>query len=205
VSRPRLLLAAAAVALLLVGIGAGAGERGRRTSGAWVLLEPVAGALASAQWVRVDAAFAAGDDARGFALAETALALDPGATTGWELLVDHQLRALASPLREPDPERRAAWVRSGLATAERGLGSARAPGDLALDAGIGLLVLLEAEELPAWPGDRAGLEAVAVDWLVRAGDLGSAVGAELARALVERGTGQDAEPERDPGPSQDGG
>lgn len=186
-NRGRVLLGAAAVLALALGLAAGAGARGEAPRGRWAVLGPLASAAASAQWVRVDLAFAAGEDGRGFDLAETAIALDPGATVGWELLVDHQIRTLGGELYEADPQRRRAWIESGLATAERGLASARAPEALALDAAIGLLVQLESQRLPAWPGGRAGLEAEALAWLERAHELGSPWARDLAAHLRERG------------------
>jgi hypothetical protein len=177
--------------LVTVGWLGGAGSE-RTARGGSSLVGPIAGVAASVQWVRVHHELRNGRDARGFALAETALALDPGATNGWSLLVDHQLRALGSHLREPDPDRRRAWIESALSTAERGLDSARDPGRLALDTAVGLWILAEADKVPSWPGGRAGLLAESSAWFERARDLGSSAAADFVRLFAEGAASQAA-------------
>ncbi|QDU68652.1 tetratricopeptide repeat protein [Engelhardtia mirabilis] len=136
------------------------------------LLGPIGRVFASAQWVRVDAAFAAGRPAQAFALAERALELDPGATEGWEILVWFQAIQLASPAREPDGERRRQWLENGLAVAARGEQSAREPAALARLAGDVLFVHADAEPATPWPGGRKALLELAQTHYRRAAELG---------------------------------
>ncbi|QDU85617.1 hypothetical protein Pla163_27490 [Planctomycetes bacterium Pla163] len=189
------------VVLVTLGWLGGAGSE-RTARGGSSLVGPIAGVAASVQWVRAHHELRNGRDARGFALAETALALDPGATNGWSLLVDHQLRALGSHLREPDPDRRRAWIESALSTAERGLVAARDPARLAVDTAVGLWILAEADDVPTWPGGRAGLVAEARAWFERARDLGSPAAADFLRLVDEEavsGAADGVEPHPGPG------
>lgn len=119
---------------------------------------PLRPLLVTVQWVRSDAAFAAGDPTRGFALAERALALAPDDPNLWEALVWRQAVELASPDRTPQAERRGAWLASGVALAERAESVVADPGRLARLAGdVLLLPLLGDGPLPEWPGGREGL------------------------------------------------
>lgn len=147
-------------------------------------LGPLSRAAASVQWVRVDDALGRGDLVRGFELAERALALDPGASHGWALLVHEQLVVRAGAEREPDPLRRRAWIESGLATAERGLRDARDPGLVAIVVGIALHVLATGDDPPPWPAREGGLAAEAEAWFRRALELGRP---EAGAFLVESG------------------
>ena len=149
------------------------------------LLGPVASAAASAQWVRVDAAIQAGRPELALARAETALALDPGATGGWKLLASHLAYDRASAERERDPERRLAWVRAGLALAERGERTARDPAELAIWQGLLRSVHAELDDLP-WPGGPATLWAGAIDDFERAARLGHPDGGILVEGAARR-------------------
>lgn len=194
------LLPLCGVVLIAIGWYGGAGSE-RTARGGSSLIGPIAGVAASVQWVRAHHELRNGRDARGFALAETALALDPGATNGWSLLVDHQLRALASHLREPDPDRRRAWIVSALRTAERGLEVARDPARLALDTAAGLWILAEADEVPTWRNGRVGLEAEAAAWFERARALGSSAANDFLELLADEAERRASNPAADlPGP-----
>lgn len=167
------VLLGAAVALQVASLPRGAPDAATEPpSVTTALLGPVAGLFASVLWVRVDAAFAAGEPARAFALAERALDLDPGATDGWSTLVWYQAVQLAAPAREPDADRRRRWLENGLAVARRGEGSAREPSALARLAGDILFVHADAEPPTPWPGGRAGLLAAAAEAYTRALRLG---------------------------------
>jgi hypothetical protein len=96
------------------------------------LLTPFAELAAELQWVRFEGALTRGEEARALALAESALALAPRITAGWKHLAAHQGYELASPLVEPDPALRAAWLASAEATLARGLELVDEPADLAL-------------------------------------------------------------------------
>jgi hypothetical protein len=149
------------------------------------LLGPTAGLAASVQWIRVGRAFRNGDAALGFARAEAALALDPGATTGWDLLASYQGFTLASAAHEADAGRRVAWLEAGVATTHRGQARAREPGSLAVTRGLMLLVHAEQDpELP-WPGGRAALLHAAEVAFREAVELGRADATVLADACRE--------------------
>jgi hypothetical protein len=144
------------------------------------LLGPVASLAASAQWVRADLAFREGREELGFARAQTALLLDPGAAEGWNFLAWHQGYDLASPEREPDPSRRLAWLRAGMETAARGERVAREPADLALLQGLMLAKTAAIDPRLAWPGGERGMWRDAAEHFERAGSLGAPLGAALA-------------------------
>lgn len=131
-----------------------------------VLLGPIAPLAAQVQWLRFHASLRRGQEARALELAESALALDPRASEGWERLAAHLLFDRASPEREPDLERRRSLVAAGLAVLERGAQQAEPRGALELLAALALL------------------SKAAVDPELRAGGA-SALRTE-ARALLER-------------------
>ena len=150
------------------------------------LLGPAASLAATVQWIRVGRAFDRGADGLAFARAETALALDPGATGGWDLLASRQALHLGSVSREPDPARRLAWLRAGLATARRGEAVAREPAALAFLAGVCLLVHAEQDPDLPWPGGAAGLWQAAAGEFERAAALGHPHADGLAASARER-------------------
>jgi len=125
------LLAAAAVAL------APRADRSREgRSPAARLLGPFADLASDVQWIRFRRALIRGDEARALRLAESALALDPRATDGWELLAWHLGFFLASPDREPDLARRRAWFDAALDVAREGARRAEHPAEMHLLRGL---------------------------------------------------------------------
>lgn len=168
--RGRIALGPLLLGAALVAVGFLALPRGAERAAA--PLGPLTRAAASVQWVRVDDALGRGDLVRGFELSERAIALDPGASHGWALLVHEQLVVRAGAEREPDPQRRRAWIESGLATAERGLREARDPGLVAIVVAVALHVLATGDDPPPWPERDGGLAAEAEAWFRRALELG---------------------------------
>jgi len=144
------------------------------------LLGPIASAAASVQWVRVYSALSEGRTDLALARGETALELDPGATSGWLALAAHMAFERASPEREPSAQRRLAWVRAALDLAARGERSARDPARIALWQGL-VLSKLAREDAPLdWAGGVRGLWLEAAEHFERASALGSEHGAPLA-------------------------
>jgi len=161
------------VGLALVAIGVALSRDVRAGQSPWGPLAPLARLAADVQWVRVDEAFRGGDPLRAFDLAERAVALDPGASRGWALLVNEQIVVLGGELRAANPTERRAWIESGLASAERGLVSAREPALVALVTALALYVQTEGEVPVDWPSHPSGLAGEARAWLERARDLGA--------------------------------
>jgi len=172
------LVAALAAVSLAERLRMPAGERGGSLP--LRLLGPIASAAASAQWVRVQSALRDGRTDLALARGQTALELDPGATSGWLLLAAHMAFERASPEREPSPERRLAWVRAALELAARGEGLARDPQRIALWQGLVLSKLAREDEPLDWPGGVRGMWLTAAGHFERAGALGSEHGAVLA-------------------------
>ena len=122
------------------------------------LLGPLRPLVVAVQWVRVENAFAAGQTARAFVLAEQALELDPQDPGLWTALVWRQAVQFASPEREPDPARRGRWLASAIDLAERGQDFVGRPGELSRLAGDVIQIQLRiGGTLPDWPGGREGL------------------------------------------------
>ena len=151
------------------------------------LLGPFASLAASVEWVRFDGAVRAGRLERAYALAERALALDPGATQGWIHLAGHLVRDRASVERSPSAAERRRWIRAGIAVLERGEASARDPEDLALSRGLAWLTVAELDEATGlgWPGGSAAAAREAIRALDRATALGHPSAARLAAAIRE--------------------
>ncbi len=137
------------------------------------LLGPVAHLIGRAQWIRVEQARLRGRHDLVFAYGASALEWDPTATHGWELLAHHQALVLGSVLREPNPQRRAEWLRAGLETARRGEQAARRPERLALLSGLLLQMHAERDDPTPWPDGNTGLWRAAHAAYVRAGTLGA--------------------------------
>ena len=147
------------------------------------LVGPIASLVASAQWVRADLAFRSGRIELFLSRAHTALRLAPDSVEGWRYLAWHQAYALASPEAEPDPERRLAWVRAGLATAAQGERVTDHPEELALLGGLILIKLPNVDPKLDWPGGMAGAWEAAAEHFDRAQRLGfdPATASELCR------------------------
>jgi hypothetical protein len=145
-----------------------------------VLAGPLAPTLAAAQWTRAVSAVHRGELGAGLARARGALALSPRSGPLWGeyawLLALH----LGSAEREPDQERRADWLRAGLAALDE---SARASGDAGgCEFARGILLYTKAQTDPelAWPGGTDALRAAAVAAIDRARVLGNAAARELS-------------------------
>ena len=118
-----------------------------RSSWLHTLLGPLAAPLARAQWVYTDAALRDGRVDLALRRADTALALDPGDTSGWLFLAHHLAFERGSIARTPDASERALWIRAGLDLLERGRDWARDPGALDLRRGAIWAALAEVDEL----------------------------------------------------------
>lgn len=149
-----------------------------RAAPALALLGPVAELAAEVQWLRFHAASRRGEEARALELAESALALAPEASEGWQVLAAHLVFDLASREREPELARRRAWFEAGLALLARGVARAAQPGELELFRGLMLLGKAESDpELD--PRGAAALLSAGAEALERAAALGDARAAEL--------------------------
>jgi hypothetical protein len=177
----RPLLWCTAIALLFApALGPRRADAPRAPSFALRLLGPIASLAASVQWVRVDSAIRAGRTDVALARAETALAIDPGSTVGWNFLSRYMALDLGSRAREPDTQRRLAWIKAALAVAERGEKSARAPSELALWRGLVLSTVVAYDEDLPWPGGAAGKWNDAAACFDRAAALGDPEAAQMA-------------------------
>jgi hypothetical protein len=139
-----------------------ANELPARTPGlAQALLGPVASLAASAQWLRAERALREGQLELGLERARFALELDPGSGSGWAMLLQHEALYCGSLEREPDTQRRVAWLQAALASAQAGERSAREPQTVALALGAALAYKLDGdpELVSAWPGGEADLRA----------------------------------------------
>lgn len=146
------------------------------------LLGPVSSLAAGWQWVRVRMALDAGRRDLAYSRAELALELDPTATDAWAWLASNMAFDRASPYREPSPELRTRWTELALDFLRRGEASARRPADLALQAGLILVRLGEAEGAIPWPGGTAAAWREAQENFVRATELDPG----LTEAWVQR-------------------
>lgn len=124
-------------------------------------LGPLAGRVAEAQWARVQLALAAGEHELALARAESALALAPHDAAGWSFVARHLALHLGSAQREPDPARRLALLRAGLAVLERGARSGADAGELARERAALLFVHAEQDPDLPWPGGADALRAEA--------------------------------------------
>ena len=146
----------------------------------WARLTDLA---ASVEWIRAETALAAGREDVALLRAERAANLAPTDPSSWQRLVGLCLLGFASAEREPSGERRAAWVRLGLAHAERGVLRAREPGSVALVAATALRVQSEVAGPPTWPGGVEALRELAATWYRRALELGDERAADGLTAL----------------------
>ncbi len=159
------------------------------------LVEPFAALAASVQWLRVEGDLSAGRFGRGYARAETALALDPRSAAGWSLLAHHLVFQRARPELEADPLARRAFVRAGIELLARGERTSADPARLAFEAGLALLHAAAYDEVEDWPGGAPGTLLEAAEHFERAAGLGHPLGAEIA-ALTRERAGSGAGPAR---------
>lgn len=172
--------------LSLSGLQARLGQRDNsptRPSVSLRLLGPASELGRSLQWVRFQRALLRGNQPRALALAESAIALDPSATDGWQLLAAHLGYFLASPEREHAPERRRMWLQAALEVTRRGAQQASHPEELHLQRGLMLLSKLDLDP-QVDPAGPTGLLAGAIEALRQAAQLGSPAAQEL---LVDLG------------------
>ncbi len=147
------------------------------------LLGPIATLGAAAQWVRADAAWAAGRIDLYDARAEFALRLAPSDPNGYVYYAHHLIYDRASPRLELDPAAREHWVREGLAILERGERSCRSPGRLAFQRAIVFLALAQMDDgLRPFRITSAQAWASAAEAFDRAALLGEPLAAEAASA-----------------------
>ncbi|HKC26091.1 MAG TPA: hypothetical protein VKF32_15200 [Thermoanaerobaculia bacterium] len=159
------------------------------------LLGPIASLASSAQWVRVDLALRRGDEARAYAMAETALGIDPSEAGGWIFLAHHLFYERGSLLRAPDAAERALWIHAGLDTLDRGVRVSRDPGAILFERGVDLAFLgCLADEDRAWPASREEAWRLAADAFDRAAAHGHLRAAEAARLAREHATVWRSEP-----------
>ena len=154
-----------------------------------LLLGPFAELCAQVQWLRFQAASRRGEEARALELAESALALDPRASEGWQALAAHLVFDLASREREPELARRRAAFLAGLAVLARGVEQSDRPQELELFRGLVLVAKAESDPELDPRGSPALLRAAA-EAFERAAALGDRRAAELApqvRAEAARG------------------
>ena len=189
--RAVLSLGWAAVAALALLPGARSGDANESRSFAVRLAGPFASLAASVQWLRVDQDLDAGRFARGYARAETALALDPRSSAGWTFLADHFIYNRARPELEPSPAARRAFLEAGLGVLARGERVVRDPGRLAFDAGLALVHTTAYEDVHERPGGASGAFEEAARHFERAAGHGHPLGAEAAELASQRAHGAD--------------
>jgi hypothetical protein len=152
------------------------------------ILRPFARLLAELQWLRFQRASLRGENVRALELAESALALDPLASAGWQTLGTHLALYLASPERQPELEERRRWFVAGREVFRRGAERAEDPG--ALELALGLVLLVKAENDPAvHEGGAPALYLEAAEAFERAVARGTHVAeglADYARELARR-------------------
>lgn len=127
------------------------------------LAGPLGSAAASAQWMRFTLATRIGDGERALAIGRSALAMDPLAPDGWQLLAHHLVFERGSAIETAGPGGRRAWVEAGLDLLEEGATVSREPGVLLYDLGLVAMYLgtLPEADRP-WPGCQEALVARAV-------------------------------------------
>ena len=117
-------------------------------------LGPLASVAASIEWVRFRAVLRAGDTARAYAIADSALELDPLGQGGWLDYAQHLIFERGSFLENETPEGRRRWIQAGLELLARGETLCSTPGELAFTAGLirsGYLAGIPDGDL-GWPG-----------------------------------------------------
>ncbi len=168
--------------------GSSGARTGSGTRSVQRLLGPAAELLADVQWIRFTRALIRGEHDRALFHADSALALDPQATEGWDQLATHLATFHGSPERETDPRRREAWFLAGIEVTHRGAAFASDPGRLALCRGLLYVNRLQIDP-DTFPESRNALCDAALEAFEEARDLG--VGGledmdELERYLAEQ-------------------
>ena len=147
------------------------------------LLDSFASFAATIQWARADAAFDAGRIDLGLARAESALELNPGATTGWSWLASVLVHRFGSPEFETSAVTRRAWVEAGLELLARGEDLAREPAELAFHAGLVMAYVASIPgEIHEWPGGTASAWRASAEHFERAKELGHPRAEDAAQA-----------------------
>ena len=155
-------------------------------------LHPAARAAAAIAWTRVDRALRHGETAEAYALADTALAIDPRSPHGWIFLARHFVLERASRDREPDARDRALWVKAGLDVLDRGERASRDPGAIAFERGVVYAYFASTAE-PSLVGAASVREAweLAAAAFDRARAVGAEDAAEARDASLERARSAD--------------
>jgi len=149
------------------------------------LLGPLLPIVASAQWVRVDAAMRAGRPELALARAQTLFDLEPRSPDARVFVSTYLAFNVASPERELDPSRRAAWLRAAVDLLRAGEATVDAPGELALWAGQLLARAAETDPKAGGAAGARGLWSEAADCYQRAAELGHPRAAERVRNARE--------------------
>lgn len=145
-----------------------------------LLAGPLAPALATARWTRACTAIEHGALGPGFADARAALALCPHSGPLWAEYARLLALQLGSVEREPDPQRRADWLRAGLAALDEVERVGGDRGGCALARGFLLYTKAEHDPELAWPGGPAALREAAAQAFAAARAHGNAAALELA-------------------------
>ena len=155
-------------------------------------LHPIARAAAAIAWTRGDRALRHGETSEAYALADSALAIDPRSPHGWIFLARHFVLERASRDREPDARDRALWVKAGLDVLDRGERASREPGAIAFERGIVYAYFASTGE-PSFVGATTAREAWerAAEAFDRARALGAKGAAEARDASLERASSAD--------------
>lgn len=148
-------------------------------------LGPLASVAASAEWLRFRVALQAGDTARAYDVAESALRLDPLSERGYLDYAQHFIFVRGSFLENETPNARRRWIQTGLDILARGETLSRHPEELAFTAGLIRCSFLAgiADEDLGWPGGPAALLEEGRRDLVRAAAGGRPGVEEILEAL----------------------
>lgn len=127
------------------------------------LAGPLGSAAASVQWMRFTLTVHSGDGTRALAMGQSALAMDPLAPDGWQLLAHHLAFERGSSIEAAKEGDRRAWIEAGLDLLEEGAEVSRFPGVLLYDMALVALFFgtLPEEDRP-WPGCQEELVARAI-------------------------------------------
>lgn len=155
------------------------------------LVGPLLPLVATVQWVRVDAAMQAGRPELALARAQSLFELEPHSGDARVFVSMYLAFRLASPERELDATKRAAWLRAAVDVVERGEPQADAPAELALWAGELLARAADNDPQIAWNGGVRGLWRDAAQRYERAAKLGHRLAAKRLSVALARADGDD--------------